>query len=215
MTKISAHAGFNSTEPNSLDSLRQAIQLNLELIELDIIMHNGVPVLSHNKPLKQENPPTFCDALNLLKDSNITINCDAKEEDVIPHALEQIKKYGFENRYFFTGSCNLDSSDYKFFINIENIEQISGYIQIDENYANKLIEVYSGCNNHNLLGFNINHKCLTDDAIKILIDSKISIICWTIDDEADLKKYLHKDFYAITTNNVSLAQNILINSNTN
>lgn len=214
LTKISAHAGFNNTEPNSLESLKTAIDLNLEMIELDIIMYNGIPVLSHNKPTENEEPLKLCDALCLLQNSHITINCDAKEPDVIPFAIEEIKKYGFENKYFFTGCCCLETSEYKFFINIENIEELGSCIQIDDNQARQLLSIYSRYKTPQFLGFNINYRCLTDNAIKILIDSKIPVICWTIDDEDSLKKYLKYGLYAITTNNVSMAQNVLLGLNT-
>lgn len=98
---VTAHAGSDGTEDNTIPSIEAALASGAEIVEFDLnVDENGELRLSHNAPVGGEL--TFEKALVLVKKSDgIFINIDVKTTKNIDKMQEIIIKHGMPD---FAGS---------------------------------------------------------------------------------------------------------------
>ncbi len=91
--EIIAHRGAKglATE-NSLKAIRRGLGCKPHMIEVDVRMHNGEVVLSHDPVIPSESYALLEDALTLI-DGKIPLNIELKELAVLDKLPELLKNY--------------------------------------------------------------------------------------------------------------------------
>lgn len=209
-TIIGAHAGCESTAPGSLENIRTALKHKVDLIEVDLRLHEGNVYLSHdvldtehlNRYLK------FQDALEFLASEEAGLNCDLKDEAVFDEALKLLREYGMEERAVFTGTYKVKTeadAKYKYFLNIDcmNVDFNTG--TIGENEADILIDYWKRCKDHAMEAFNLNYRIVPPAVMNKLYQAGVRISYWTVDVPGEIEHMLESGTYAITTNCVAYA----------
>lgn len=91
--EIIGHRGARGlAKENSLESIRKAMKLNVDMIEIDVRMKNSTVVLSHDPALKTEQYDILEDALKLVG-GKIPLNLEIKETKVISRLPKLLDGY--------------------------------------------------------------------------------------------------------------------------
>ncbi len=91
--EIIGHRGARGLAPeNSMEAIRKAVSLKLDMIEIDARLQNGVIVLSH-APIQSNT--AYCTLSHALKevDGKIGINIEIKEHKVVPKLVKLLSTY--------------------------------------------------------------------------------------------------------------------------
>jgi glycerophosphoryl diester phosphodiesterase len=208
MTRICAHAGFDGTVSNSLESLELAALRGYDAVEFDINRYGDKLVLAHDIEERFETePPLLADGLALLKNRGIAVNCDIKEPSMSPEVSALIKEFGMEDKAFFTGEIAPDfekPTAYKFFLNADNPRLgIPPIIGLPE--AEKLVRFFRESRNGNFLGYNFDYLVLAPEGMALFLNENIPFILWTVDDEALIPGYIDQGIWGLTTNKTRFA----------
>jgi hypothetical protein len=107
---VTAHAGCNGTEDNTLESLNEAIESGADIVEVDVLDGNGTILLAHDFEEGREYP-TFEEALLFIRSHSDTVkvNVDLKRNHIAYEVDEIIRSAGMADRCFLTG-VNIDDA---------------------------------------------------------------------------------------------------------
>lgn len=102
---VTWHAGALHTANNTLPSLKTALDYGADIAELDVsFLPDGTPVLIHADAPTDTSLPKLEDAFALVaKYEKTCLNLDLKSVANVKAVDELAKKYGLENRAFYTG----------------------------------------------------------------------------------------------------------------
>ena len=210
ITKVTAHAGCEGTPAGSRENILAALQSGADAVEMDLRALDGRIYLSHD-PLEKEHLErylTFRQALELLRDSEIEINCDLKEIGILGIAQETLKTINMQERAFYTGevgSCQkTEEIKCRCFQNIEHYGFVEDGRQLSEAEVHKLIRVFK-TREPQLAGFNVEYGMLTQEAIDLFTKENVPLSCWIVDDERAICQLLRANITYITTNHVKYA----------
>ena len=130
-TCITAHAGCEGMPDDSVLAVKEGIRIGADTVEVDVRMGpEGVLYLAHNERADFSGAERLEDALKLVYENEISINCDLKERRCLYPVIELAEKIGLPARkLIFSGavSCELLASDAsltnrcRIFLNIEEI----------------------------------------------------------------------------------------------
>jgi glycerophosphoryl diester phosphodiesterase len=208
MTRICAHAGFDGTIPNSLESLELASGRGCDVVELDVNLYEDALVLAHDAgAFENRRPHLFAQGLSLLKNRGIMVNCDIKEPSAAQEAAALIKEFGMGDSAFFTGELCPDfehTGAYKFFLNSDN-PRLDIPSRIGPAEGEKLAAFFRESKNDNFLGYNFDYRALDPEGLDLLLDADIPFILWTVDDEELIPAYLVMNVWGLTTNKIRFA----------
>ncbi len=91
--KIISHRGAKGLAPeNSIAAIKEALILDVDMIEVDIRLQGTEVVLSHDDTMKYETYTTLKRALDEIK-GKVDLNLEIKEVGVIKHLPKIIKDY--------------------------------------------------------------------------------------------------------------------------
>ena len=224
-----AHRGYSAQAPeNTAAAIEKAAEYGFDAVEIDVRQtQDGVWVLSHDADVKTltdkhgkissytyydlvtctvdkgahhekyENLkiPTLEQALKECLENSIVPMIEIKDytEDGIKTLLEVIDRYGF------TETCSVISFDR------EPLELVSRQNHKIKTYAlvQKLDDgEMKKCLKNPAVGVSFNgHQSVNDEKeIKKLLDSNISLACWTVDDKETMKKYFDMGVTEFVTN---------------
>lgn len=209
---ITAHAGCENTKANTMESLKLAVTLPCDVIEIDVRKKDGRLWLLHNEIETTKGLVSLEEALTFLKAYSKKINCDLKEE-ILQETANLVEKLGLIRQVVYTGSVTLQdiSRDSKIrghiFLNIENI---CGKAQLDEEDIDGLLELYEKLE---VGGMNIEFSKVDDLFMKKAQEKKILITVWTVDEEEDMRKMAALGVYSMTTHRVWALGQILEEAN--
>lgn len=219
---ITAHTGCENTEDNSADSLRTALLLLPDAVEVDVRRaKNGNLVLSHDAE-ESESRCTLAQALDLvLAVPELHINCDLKEPGLEHPVLELAQSKGALDRVILTGSVNADAVG-----TLQNSVQV--YLNLEclfrEVYRKKADHIYAGggeesmplsrqeldvlfreAEQRHVKVLNLNYRFCTDEMIARAGEKGIGLSLWTVDDPPLLRKLISMAPHNITTRTVRAA----------
>lgn len=211
ITKVTAHAGCEGTRAGSRENIMTALESGADVIEMDLRALNGKVYLSHF-PLETDCLDiylTFREALEILQDSDVEINCDLKEAGILKIALDILGETGMRERAFFTGEIEsghrVEEADFRCFRNVEHYGFVEEGRQLSEPEVHQLIQVYRADQEKNLAGFNVEYGMLSPEAIRLFAKEHIPISCWLVDDERAIRQLLQEHISYITTDRVKYA----------
>lgn len=210
ITKVTAHAGCEGTRAGSKENIVIALASGADVIEMDLRALNGQIYLSHG-PLEADRLDTyltFQQALELLKNSDVEVNCDLKEEEAFQIALDILKKMGMQERALFTGeigACSQAETGCRCFYNVEHYHFAELGKQLSESDVCQLIEMYQKDGKRHISGFNVEYSMLTHEAMDLFAKEQVPISCWLVDEEHAIRKLLSEHVSYITTNCVKYA----------
>ncbi len=131
---ITAHSGCEGTQRDSMESVRRAIELGADAVEVDVRMDPaGVLRISHDKRHSVSEyaaHQTLESVFALLGPTSLSINCDVKEREHLYALLSLAKRYGFDkSRLILSGSVSPEQVSYDpgiadratLFMNIEEL----------------------------------------------------------------------------------------------
>lgn len=202
MTKITAHAGCEKTPAGSLEYIRIAINANVDCIEVDLRLYNNTVYLSHDEIKSTDDLITFEQVIGMVRDTNIFLNCDVKENNACQKIIDELKKNNFTHRVVFTGSIDIDlvnSNNVGYLLNLEDSELIS-----PPDFP-RILELYKfHSKNKAFMGFNIDHTWFDEECLEFFNANNITLCLWTVDKHKSIDMFMNKVKY-MTTNEILYA----------
>lgn len=187
-TYITAHAGAENTEHNTIESILTLAECGVDYIEVDVQPMDGKLVLSHNDPIPGMIYDTLEDCFReISRYENVKINVDLKREGLIRTVSELAEKYGMNGRYVLTGGIGDAEIPYILENNIDvfyNAEDVTEDKDVIHDIQKKGFEF-----------INIDYLDLNDT----LLENAGLFSVWTVDEEADLIRLLKAGVKSITT----------------
>ena len=226
---ITAHSGCEGTDRDSLESIYKAIELNADAIEVDIRLDkNGNIKISHNAETEEvyKTKPNLEDVFEIIKDTNLIINCDIKEYQALYYLFDVSEKYGINrDRLIITGCTSVEqlvrdpelTSKAMVYVNIEEItkydflsvnnsvaenikfydpEDVKNDILFKDFDINRVIEY---CKALNVEGVNIPYWILTEEIADKLNKANVLFSVWTVNETELARKIFKLNAKNITT----------------
>ena len=198
---ITAHTGCMDTAENSLESIKQGAENGASIVEFDLYFtKDGEPVLAHDEPVGGE--VTLDEAFRYVSMfEGISVNVDVKTCDALEKVYPLAKKYGIENRIFYTGineadveTVKKDSPEVRYFLNVD----VDKSKATEKEYLMSLVEKVK---NAGAIGINFNYKNATKELVEVFHENKLFVSIWTVNDEYNMYKILSMTPDNITTRN--------------
>ncbi len=209
---ITAHTGAFDTDDNSLESVKAAIENEVDVFEIDIRQRpNSTLVMNHDLVVTNSDGVEVREAFELLKDTNIKINLDIKETRTLSALYELIVEFEMENQVFLTGLSESQTKLAK-----ENCPGIDYYL----NYLPSRMKIFSDDYQTELLnlleetgavGINCKYTYASQTLSTLLHDNGYLLSVWTVDTNYQTKRVLTMKPDNITTHYPDKVQQVIDN----
>lgn len=194
-TLITAHSGAENTIDNTLESIRVMADCGADIIEIDVRMHEGVLIMSHDEPEAQ------CDALEdafriVREHPGLKMNIDLKQSGIVCAVAELAEKCGVTDRLLFTGAVGEEDfpcvreRGLTVWYNSDAMDKDAGWLAGVDALGFDALNLYFGDVNENLR----EHA------------DRLSV--WTVDGESLLRRFLEAGVKNITTRIPKLAMKL-------
>ena len=216
MSMITAHSGCDGTEDNSLSFIRYALLTEADCLEVDVRPdESGILVLSHDEAGGQ--PVTLKEAFSLLsKHPDKKMNCDLKTKGLEAAVYHLAEEEGAEAQLIYSGETNprgmkterlKNYPNAEIFLNIENIEPHLMEPRISEAERDVLMSLaLKQAKSFGAHCINMEYHLLTPSALRTLKEEELTASVWTVNDEADIRRFLDEPLVEnITTRNLKAA----------
>ena len=206
---VTAHAGSNSTEENTIPSIEAAVNSGAEIVEFDLnVDDNGELRLSHNAPTGGE--PTFEEALLLVKKyEDIFINIDVKTTKNIDKMQDIIVKHDMLDRVFYTGihegfvaDTREKSPLVQYYLNCYPEISELGNKEYCDKMTDRVIELGG-------IGVNINFNGVTPQLVESCREKGLLLSVWTVNNEEDMKMFISMGVDNITTEKPTFLKEVM------
>ena len=227
VTKIISHRGRTSknSEDNTLKAVNDAINLKIDMVEVDIRRTKDSQVICFHDPVLNgmalkdmtyseiielnPNVPTLEQVLLLSRDK-IEVDVEFKEQGYEKEVIPMILEY-FVYEKFIVKSFNMDV--------VKKVKEIDEKIKVgmllgSEISFSQLLEVVY----ESLFLYKFNesgadfispyYKLYEAGWINRFISQGIPIQVWTVNDQDLLKTLIHQDIYSVVTDTPEMAQKI-------
>lgn len=221
-----------------MDAIERAVALGADIVEMDVRRApDGVLRISHNRitPEEYEKKPTLMDVFRRLKDTNLSLNCDVKEQAALYNTLDMAASIGFGKERLVLSGCTSpeqivrDSSlteKARIYVNIEELLKFLYFAEHAPAYAPAfgtlmtepwvllkeeslsgqwLDAVVQFVKSFPVQGINLPFRCLTNDFVEKLHSAEIPFSVWTVNDPANMEYCIRANAENITTLEVKLA----------
>lgn len=199
-TVITAHSGCENTAANSREHILAAIESGCEMVEVDVRMADGLLYLSHDLPGDYRSCVTLRECFSMIKpQENLGINIDAKTEGLPDAVLALASKFDLNRRIIFTGSCNSDrariaAQGSEMWRSMWDGDRIADGIQANMRDGSPLL--------------NVHYPMITDEYDRTLRATGGRFSAWTVDDPAEIRRFLEAGIGNITTRKPHLAMTL-------
>ena len=191
-TMITAHAGAENTPANTMESVRYLAECGADAIDVDVRLLDGRPVMTHDAPGEHCEPLADCLA-ELARHDGLRVNLDMKESGQTAAVAGLVRESGMSGRTILTGGVDDDELATARAAGMEvwcNDDAAPGDAPLPERVAARGLEI-----------INIDHREV-DDA---LLQNPQRLSVWTVNEEADLRRFLAAGVRNITTRKPLLA----------
>lgn len=215
MGMITAHSGCDGTKDNSLEFIRHALNTEAECLEVDVRKNQwGELILSHDK--SEEDCVKLRDALILIRERpGKMINCDLKHEGLELPVYCMAVELHVADRLIYSGTIDTELLREKedklpetvIYLNIESIYPgIYGETEgrlIGALDLHQLDEALKAAKRCHAAVINMEYILVTDEVLECLSKNGLGCSVWTVDDEAEIRRFLGKDIANVTTNRLT------------
>ena len=230
---ITAHSGCERTPKDSLDSIQKGVALGAEGVEVDVRLDAaGELRLSHDQRDDYTGAAYLADALRLVKEAGVRINCDLKQRAALYPVLQLAEAIGLgSEQLIFSGAVTLalladDPSiarRSRVFLNVEEIIKLlisptsadiaallrAPMAQIRPEFERLLDEqaerIAAFARSVGAAALNLPFRSLTPARVAALRDAGAELSIWTVNEPEDLRHWLRADVQYITTLSVDEA----------
>jgi len=225
MPIVIAHRGDSSRAlENSLEALRLALSLSVDMVEIDIrksmddelyVMHDkhtgrtsdkNVDIeksrsdeISRVKLKNGEHIPTLKDVLSLFT-GNVGLNLEIKSEGAGRLAAEHLRDSGYR------GPVLISSFLEKEILAVRGVAPFISISGIFDTFSVQNLTAYCA-KRYSLIS--LRKKTVSRELIIACHDHGIKIYVWTVDDQADMEKFISWGVDGIYTNKPSLLKEML------
>ena len=200
-TVITAHSGCEGAPDNSIEHILAAIASGAEMIEVDVRQApDGTLYLSHDVPEDIGIRPMLSDLFErIAPEENMKMNLDVKTEGLIRPVMALAETYGLTGRIVFTGACNSDralanSLGAEMWRSMWPGDQIPDGIAANRADGSPFLNVY--------------YQMITQEFENDLRAGGSSFSAWTVNDEANIRRFLEMGIANITTRTPVLAMRL-------
>lgn len=211
---ITAHAGCENTVPNSESSLRAALSLHPDAVEVDVRRNgDGTLVLSHNPIGASGIDCTLERALDLVKAApEIQINCDLKEPGLEEAVLELARSRDALDRVILTGTVRPEAvkalqKSLLVYLNLECLIPERDFAA----YRGPLLSgreldlLFRRAEQYGVGVINLSYQLCSEELQERAWEKGMGLSVWTVDDPALLEKLIPLGFRNVTTRTVRTA----------
>lgn len=235
---ITAHSGCENTPRDSMDAIERAVALGADIVEMDVRRApDGVLRISHNRltPEEYAEKPTLTEVLRRLKGTELSLNCDLKEQAALYDTLALAASMGFGRERLILSGCTSPEQLTRDISLTErahiyvNIEELLKFLYLEENglaygpdfavlmnepwtYLKKAAiperwadAIVRFVKGLPIRGINLPYRCLTESLARQLREADIPFSVWTVNDPEIMDGCIRAGAENITTLEVGLA----------
>ena len=185
-TLITAHSGSENTIDNTLESIRVMAGCGADVIEIDVRLHEGRLVMSHDVP------SGAVDALEegfriVAQHPGVRMNIDLKQTGIVKAVAELAAKCGVEDRLLFTGAVGEED--------FPCVRERNLTVWYNNDAMPEDADWLAGVDALGFGGLNLHYG----EVSEALFESAHRLSVWTVDDEALLRRFLAAGVMNITT----------------
>ena len=216
---ITAHSGCEGTPDNSMASIFKGIELGADCVEIDIRMdERGGLWLTHDALENYSGVVPLGEALRVIAENGVAVNCDIKQEALLYPVLEAAEGAGIpRERLIFSGAVDVDLlrkdpsivRRARIFLNLSQIyphipatppkdhEEEAAYFDAHIDEIAALVRALG------VECVNPTFRIMPHARIENARAHGIPLSLWTVNEEADQRALMTEDLVNMTTRNVS------------
>ncbi len=207
---ITCHAGALFTSPNTLKSIRAALEWGARIVEFDVSFRpDGTPVIIHaSSPAKNEGV-LLSDALSIVAQSdNCRINLDIKSTANLPAVDKLVRQYNLFDRVFYTGVFEdwveivKSTSEIPYYLNYNVSEEEAENAAALQVLADKTKALGA-------MGINSNHQYAGASFVETAHENGLLVSLWTANKIEDMCRVLKLKPDNVTTKNPAVLNFII------
>lgn len=206
---VTFHAGAMHTKPNTIRSIKAAIDANAQIIEIDVSFRpDGTPVIIHNAQPNGGQGVLLEKALEAVAETkSCKLNLDIKSTNNLGAIDKLAESFGLRERVFYTGVFKdwvetvKSSSGIPYFLNHDITERESvdsSAAQAVADYAKQL----------GAIGINSNYRYAEKLFADVMHQNNLLLSLWTVNEPSDMPKALKISPDNITTKRPVLLRKI-------
>ncbi|MBQ7114913.1 MAG: glycerophosphodiester phosphodiesterase [Clostridia bacterium] len=194
-----AHTGCVDTKDNTLEAIEVGAKYGADIVEFDLnFLPDGTPVLAHDEP--KGNETTLEEAFKKISEyEGLKANVDIKSTQNLKAVYPLARKYGIEDRIFYTGvttdfleSVKKDSPEIPYYLNVnvkKKRKQTPEYLE----------ELVKTVKDSGAIGINFNKDNATKELVDTFHENDLQVSIWTVNKKAKMYKILSLKPDNITT----------------
>lgn len=207
---VTCHAGALFTSPNTLRSVRTAVEWGAQIVEFDVSFRpDGTPVIIHNSNPAESEGVLLAHALPIVAMSNsCQINLDIKSTANLAAVDELVKQNGLFDRVFYTGVFEdwvevvRGNSNIPYYLNYNISEDESENEEALQAVAHKSKSLGA-------IGINSNYKYVSDLFVDTAHENGLLVSLWTANKIEDICRVLKLKPDNITTKHPAILNYII------
>lgn len=207
---VTFHAGALKTKPNTVESIRAALDYGAKVVEFDVSFRpDGTAVIIHDNAPKATEGVLLDEALaEVATDKECKINLDIKSTANLPEIDRLVKNHGLFERVFYTGVFEdwvetvRGTSAIPYYLN-HNLTK-------EESYDEKLQQILADkISSLGAIGLNSNFANATLLATKAMHKNGLLVSLWTANKASDMARVVACLPDNITTKNPHILLNMI------
>lgn len=197
---VTFHAGFMNTPANSVESVKKAVEMNADVVEIDVTFRDdGTPVIVHASSAGKSGGVPLDEVLAVVAGHpTCRLNIDMKSVANIAAVDSAVKAKGLEGRAFYTGigkgwvDTVKQNSTLPFYLN----HSISFFESKSTRKLTALAEKVRDCG---ACGLNSNFRRVNGKVTGVFHNYGLPVSVWTCNEEKDMLRMLKTRPDNITT----------------
>ncbi len=212
---ITAHNGCEGIPDHTLACIQKGIEVGADCVEIDVRAdEKGKLWLIHDLPADFSGLVPLEEAFALIRESDVAVNCDLKEERAFLPAIALADQYGIgPEQLVFSGAVDIKALEAhpglarrsRIFLNSEVLVKDltkTGDMHGAEQTAYLLTHAREAAERLHALGaeaLNASYRHMPDELIAKMRERDVLLSLWTLNDEDTLREFMAKDIFNITT----------------
>lgn len=188
---VTFHAGALKTKPNSIESIKAALDYGAKVVEFDVSFRpDGTAVIIHDDAPEANEGVLLDEALAVVAtDKECKINLDIKSTANLPEVDKLVKKHGLFERVFYTGVFEdwvetvKNTSAIPYYLNHKLTKEESYDENLLQELADRIISLGA-------IGLNSNFSNASAIATRVMRKNGLVVSLWTANKAADMARVI-------------------------